>query len=171
MKTTLQVLGAVLFSAAILLPSTLPAANAKKPAPAPVKKKAAPKKPSRNEITNRVRKENPPPKLPIKTGGQVSFLLVSGATVRGKLEKVTPSGLKINDGIVTFLQKRDTITLKDRARFYKEDYELFVKKEVDRIMNPIKVDSSGNKNSIAKPGDKRFLKTTKKSTSELLKKD
>ena len=38
-------------------------------------------------------------------------------------------------------------------------------------MNPIKVDSSGNKNSIAKPGDKRFLKTTKKSTSELLKKD
>ena len=66
MKTTLQVLGAVLFSAAILLPSTLPAANAKKPAPAPVKK-AAPKKPSRNEITNRVRKENPPPKLPIKT--------------------------------------------------------------------------------------------------------
>ena len=149
MKTTLQVLGAVLFSAAILLPSTLPAANAKKPAPAPVKKKAAPKKPSRNEITNRVRKENPPPKLPIKTGGQVSFLLVSGATVRGKLEKVTPSGLKINDGIVTFLQKRDTITLKDRARFYKEDYELFVKKEVDRIMNPINEDLSLMRTTLA----------------------
>ncbi len=170
MKTKLQVLGALLIAAGICLPAALPAADAKK-APAPAPKKAAPKKPSRDEITKRVRRENPPPKLPVKTGVQISFQLVSGATVRGKLEKVTPNGLKINDGVFTFLQRKDTITLKDRARFYKEDYDLFIKKEVDKIMNPIKVDSSGNKNSIAKPGDKRFPKTTKKATSELNKKD
>ena len=42
--------------------------------------------------------------------------------------------------------------------------------EVDHAMNPFKLDTSGNKNSIAKPNDKRFPKTTQK-PSELLKKN
>ncbi len=167
MKTKNQVLCALaIASAAFFLPA-VSAADQKAPAPV---KKPAPKKPSREEITNRVRREHPLPKFPVKTGGAVSFQLVSGATVRGKLEKVTPAGLRINDGVFTFLQKKDTITLKDRAKFYKEDYDLFIKTEVDHIMNPVKVDSSGNKNSIAKPGDKRFPQTTKKGKSELLNK-
>ena len=81
-----------------------------------------------------------------------------------------PTGLRISDGKFTFLQRKNTITLKDRARFYKEDYELFIKTEVDHVMKPFKLDTSGNKNSIAKPNDKRFPKTTQK-PSELLKKN
>ena len=167
MKTKIQVLSALAIAAAAFFPFAAPAQDQKKPA---AQKTQQPTKPTSEQITRQIRKENPPPKLPVKTGGNVSFQLVSGATVRGKLVKVQPTGLRINDGKFTFLQKKNTITLKDRARFYKEDYELFIKTEVDHVMNPFKLDTSGNKNSIAKPNDKRFPKTTQKS-SELLKKN
>lgn len=167
MKTKIQLLSALVIAAAAFFPFAATAQDQKKPA---AQKPQPPKKPTRDEVTRRIRKENPPPKLPVKTGGNVSFQLLSGATVRGKLVKVLPTGLRINDGKFTFLQRKNTITLKDRARFYKEDYELFIKTEVDHAMNPFKLDTSGNKNSIAKPNDKRFPKTTQK-PSELLKKN
>ena len=114
MKTKIQLLSALVIAAAAFFPFAAPAQDQKKPA---AQKPQQPKKPTREEITRQIRKQNPPPKLPIKTGGNVSFQLLSGATVRGKLIKVQPTGLRISAGKFTFLQRKNTITLKDRARF------------------------------------------------------
>ncbi len=158
---------ALLFAAALFSPAALPAAD---PKPAPPK--PAPKKPNRGDIERRIRAQYPFKQA--KPGDKVIFRITNGRIVRGVVEKILPNGVRIKDPEfnIVFLQKRETIELAFRATmFYKEEYNNFIKGEVDHEMNPVKFDASGNKQSVAKPGDKRFIAPKKKAKTNFNKKN
>ena len=106
--------------------------------------------------------------------GIIIFRITNGRIVRGVVEKILPNGVRIKDPEfnIVFLQKRETIELAFRATmFYREEYNNFIKGEVDHEMNPVKFDASGNKQSVAKPGDKRFIAPKKKAKTNFNKKN
>ena len=153
---------ALLFAAALFSPAALPAAEPK----------PAPKKPNRQDVERRIRAQYPFKQA--KPGDKVIFRITNGRIVRGVVEKILPNGVRIKDPEfnIVFLQKRETIELAFRATmFYREEYNNFIKGEVDHEMNPVKFDASGNKQSVAKPGDKRFIAPTKKAKTNFNKKN
>ncbi|MCI5799769.1 MAG: hypothetical protein SPK75_02935 [Victivallales bacterium] len=166
MKTPFRFL-CLLFAAILFSPVALPAAD---PKPAPPK--PAPKKPSRQDIERRIKAQYPFKQA--KPGDKVVFRITNGRIVRGVVERILPNGVRIKDPEfnIVVLQKRETIELAFRATmFYKEEYNTFIKDEVDHEMNPVKFDASGNKQSVAKPGDKRFIAPKKKAKTNFNKKN
>jgi len=159
-KILLVLLALTIVFAEIPLTAAPPKANAK-PAPA---KPAAPPKPNRNQIIAKLRRENPFKQ--VKVGESVSFPLLGGATVSGKVFRIKDKGVWVDDGVVKVLQRRTTMSYEGRAKFWKEDYEKYINERAnEEVRQQTGVNFKGNVNSVAKPDDPRF-KRPKMSSGE-----
>ena len=141
-----------------------PADNNKKQ---PAKQAQKPK--SKNQRLAEFRKNHP--FVQAKTGETVSCLLLSNVVITGKIYRIKNDAVWIDDGTVKLKQNRDMLSMETRAKFWKEDYNLYINEQIDKeILQESFSKSQGNSSYVADKKDPKFNRSMKKSVGNRLKK-
>lgn len=165
MKTLMFLLVASAF-AMLELHAAPPAENQKTEAKKPAAKKAPPNK---NQILARLRKETP--FVQAKTGETVSCLLLSDVTFTGKIYRIQPDAVWIDDGTVKVKQKRSLLSMETRAKFWREDYNLYLNEQAEKEMLQNSLSNAqGNTSHVANTKDPRFKRPKMNQGNKLKKK-
>lgn len=138
--------------------------NQKQPA------KQAPKKKSKNQRLAELRRRNP--FVQAKTGETISCLLLSNGVITGKIYRIKDDGVWIDDGTAKLKQRRDLMSMETRARFWKEDYNLYTNELIDKeiLQESFSKSQEGTSNSVANKKDPKFDRSLKKGVGNKLKK-
>lgn len=136
------------------------------------KTQQAPKKkplPNKNQIIARLRKETP--FVQTKVGDTVSCLLLSNVTITGKIYRIQPNAVWIDDGVAKLRQNREMMSMEARAKFWKEDYNSYLAEQADEEIRQRSTGKfKGNVHSVADKKDPRFKRPKMNPGNKLKKK-
>ena len=139
--------------------------NQKKPA----KQAPKPKVLSRSQRIAKLRKEEP--FVQAKTGDTVSCLLLSDSVITGKIYRIQPDAVWIDDGTVKLRQKRNLLSMETRAKFWREDYNLYTAELIDKeIFQESLAKNKGKSTNVADKRDPKFKRPPMNLGNKLKKK-
>ena len=158
----------LLAALAIVMPeihAANPPANSDQKQPA----KPAPKKKSRNQRMAELRKKMP--FVQARVGETVSCLLLSDVAITGKIYRIKEDAIWIDDGTAKLKQKRNLLSMETRAKFWKEDYNLYIGELIDKeILHESLSKSQSKSANVADKKDPKFQRPSMKNVGNKLKK-